>query len=138
MRSAVSSSLELVRRFLIGAGAVAASIAVGTTAVLATRGDAPTLHRLAAPVWCGPPTPLHEELRLGRREHGNFDARALIGLNLDAANDLAVRNGCSVRVVRQDGIANTITLELLIGRINVDVQQDIVTALDASFGGPIG
>jgi hypothetical protein len=98
----------------------------------------PALHRSARPVWCPSvifPPISKVVLRLRDPDHSQFDARGIVGLKLAAAEHLAGRNDCTVRVVNGGG---ALTMDLQSRRIDVDVQDGIVTGLDARTGGPIG
>ena len=86
------------------------------------------------PVWC--PRETFKQVRrsdgrydVERVPHGTFDARDLLGLRQDAAEELAQRNDCSIRVVRRDGEALAATDDLRPNRINVAVTRGVVTAV---------
>jgi hypothetical protein len=67
-----------------------------------------------------------------------LDARRVVGLDLDVAARLAGRGGCSVRAVGGDVDGHTmITMDLRNDRIDVDVEDGTVVALDTTYG-PIG
>jgi hypothetical protein len=99
----------------------------------------PVLHRPAAAAWCPSAIVEIQGHKLSARP-GNWDARAVIGLTLDAASRLAKRHGCQLRPVGGNDVdANTpITMDLIFNRINVDVDDGIVTALDATNGDMVG
>lgn len=50
----------------------------------------------------------------------------LVGLDLDAANELAARSDCQLRVVVRDGNGLVVTADLVTNRIDVEVEGDIV------------
>lgn len=61
----------------------------------------------------------------GRR----FDTQALVGDSLDAAEKRAAGYGCIIRVVERDGEAFPVTLDFSPSRINVVVEDDLVTGV---------
>jgi hypothetical protein len=98
----------------------------------------PALLRPPAPVWC----PSVILSRLGRNlddaaRHGTWDARAIIGLDLDDARRLAERHDCQIRPVggKDVGPDIVLTMDLRFDRINVDVTDGVVTALDGGASG---
>jgi hypothetical protein len=122
------------RRCCQGLGAVvAAAMAVTSTGACGSDDrPKPSLRRPAAAVWC-PSTILTLYARKpGDARHGTWDARAIIGLNLDDARRLAARHGCQIRVVGgEDADPDTlITMDLRFDRVNVEVTGGVVTALD--------
>jgi hypothetical protein len=100
--------------------------------------DRPTLHRAAHAAWCPSAVVRLEDGSSRSYGHGHFDARALVGLDVAAANSLASRHGCMMRVVGGDGAPDVITMDLISDRINVDVHEGLVTALDTANGDVIG
>jgi hypothetical protein len=113
-------------------------LAGGVLGAAGVGGDhRPALHRSARPVWCPPvnlPIPIPID---GRRlpDLARFDARKIVGLKLADAEHLAAVDDCSIRVVNGDDL---LTMDLVFRRINVDVQDGIVTGLDSRWGGPLG
>jgi hypothetical protein len=99
----------------------------------------PVLHRPAAAAWC-PSATVHIQSHKLSAWRGTWDARAIIGLTLDDASRLAKRHGCQLRPVGgKDVDAQTaITMDLIFNRINVDVDDGIVTALDTTNGDMVG
>ena len=83
----------------------------------------PEIQAAAKPIWC--PT-AHAERRGPR---GNFDARRLLALAEREARTLAERNDCVVRVVRRDGERLDTTADLTFYRINVWVNDNVVTRI---------
>lgn len=65
-----------------------------------------------------------------RGSAGDFDARHLLGLAEAEARALAESNECVVRVVRRDGEGLDTTAELDFYRINVWVNDDVVTRIE--------
>lgn len=113
-----------MRILLVAVALIAVGLALGCGG-----DDPPALHRAARPVWC----PAADFGRPASR----FDARRLVGLELGAASQLAVRNRCTLRVVGGD-TNPVVTMDLRPDRVNVDVVDGIVTGLDGRGGGPIG
>jgi hypothetical protein len=119
---------------------VLAALALAAPALGCGGAGPPRLHRLARPAWC--PSAIftrdhRNPHRLRSHGHGHFDARRLVGLKLAAASQLAARNACTVRVVGGD-THPAVTLDLRPDRVNVEVTDGIVTALETQLGGPIG
>jgi hypothetical protein len=115
-----------------------AAVALGWALAACGAKDRPVLQRSARPVWCPSTVTAFSDSKLRSRGHGAFDARRVVGLDLDAATRLARRNGCEVRAVGGDVDGTTIiTLDLRLFRIDVDVEAGTVVALDATYG-PIG
>ena len=71
--------------------------------------------------------PRHRSHRAGATVQQIADA--IVGYCLDAAQELAKSFGYEVRVVRQDGVDLPITDDLVPTRINVEVDNDAVTAV---------
>jgi hypothetical protein len=67
--------------------------------------------------------------RHGIRPVRRFDARRLVGLRLPAASRLARAHRCSVSVSARDGKPVTQIFNLVLRRINVEVDHDVVTAI---------
>jgi len=57
--------------------------------------------------------------------------RQLIGLHLDDARELATRSGYRLRVIRRDGEGLVVTADLDTGRIDVEIEHDIVVGPSA-------
>jgi hypothetical protein len=53
---------------------------------------------------------------------GGFNAKKLKGKRLEAARELALRHGCTVRVVRRNGRNLPVTADLKPNRINVAIK----------------
>jgi hypothetical protein len=111
-------------------------LAGGVLGVARLGGDhRPALHRSARPAWC-PWLNLPSPIGGGRPPRiDRFDAREIVGLELADAKRLAARDDCTVRVVNGGAM---LTMDLGTSRINVDVEDGIVTGLDPRAGGPIG
>jgi hypothetical protein len=133
----------MTRRRLLSATAVLAAAAALALAIAWGSHDRarPTLHRPAAAAWCPSIViPAHAR-KLSDTRHGAWDARAIIGLDLDDARRLAGRHGCELRPVGGEDVDPhvVLTLDLRSNRINVDVTDGVVTALDGGTrGGAIG
>ncbi len=76
-----------------------------------------------------PPWPAHVA---AAQERARGVARQVVGLNLHAANELANRAGCRLRVVRRNGEGLVVTADLDPRRINIEVEGD--TVVGASLG----
>jgi hypothetical protein len=94
----------------------------------------PSVQQRTKPVWC--PKQRYEQVRrsdgrydVQRLPHGTFDARDLLGLRQERAEDLAKRNDCAIRVVVRDGEKLVTTEDLRPNRINVKLERGYVTAL---------
>lgn len=59
----------------------------------------------------------------------SFDAREILGRSTTEAEALAKENGCTVRIVAEDGEERPQTMDLRTERINVVVQDDTVVEL---------
>ena len=112
-----------LRQGLLIAFAVAVGACGGGEAGSSYRPE-PEIQAAAKPIWC--PT-AHAERRGSR---GNFDARRLLGLAEREARTLAERNDCVVRVVRRDGQPLDTTADLNFYRINVGVNDNVVTRIE--------
>ena len=64
-------------------------------------------------------------------EPHHFDAQQLVGMRLAPAEALAERFGCLVRVVRLDGEWQIVTDDYRTDRVNVWVEDDVVTRIDS-------
>lgn len=75
----------------------------------------------------------------GHPAHGAWDARSVIGLDLDDARRLADRHGCVVRPVggKDPDPNGMVTSDLRFDRVNVDVTDGVVTALDGKESGDV-
>ncbi len=60
---------------------------------------------------------------------GTFDARDLLGLSVEDAEQRAEAAGCTVRVLSEDGEERAATMDLRIDRVNVEVRDGIVVVL---------
>ena len=96
----------------------------------------PAVQERKKAVWC--PKQRYEQVRrddgrfdVKRVPHGTFDARDLLGLRQPEAEQLAKRNGCSVRVVVRDGEKLARTDDLRVNRVNINVDRGYVTALQS-------
>jgi hypothetical protein len=56
-------------------------------------------------------------------------AKVLVGLALDEATKVALSNGWQLRVVETDGIANPVTADYVVNRVDVAVKAGTVTAV---------
>jgi hypothetical protein len=122
-------------------------IALAAAAVVATAGGCgsdeharPRLRRPAAAAWCPAAIVSVNTEKLGQAPHGNWDARAVIGLDFDDAIRLARRHGCVLRMVGgEDADPNAaLTMDLRFDRVNVDVTDGVVVALNDATGGIVG
>lgn len=121
-------------------------VAVATTAAAAlTSGCAgsdharPVLRRAAAAAWC-PSIVLGVHTRkFSDARHGAWDARAIIGLDLDEASRMAARHGCQLRLVggKDADPHDLLTKDFRFNRINVDATDGVVTTLDGDRGGDV-
>jgi hypothetical protein len=130
----------MTRRRLLGAGAVLAVAALALA--IAWRSDdraRPTLHRPAAAAWCPSVVIPARARKLSDAHHGAWDARAIIGLDLDDARRMAGRHGCQLRPVGGEDVDAdaVLTADLRFNRINVDVTDGVVTALDGGASGDV-
>ena len=96
----------------------------------------PAVQKRTKPVWC--PKQRYEQVKrpdgrydVKRVPHGTFDAREMLGLREKAAEQLADRNACSVRVMVRDGERLATTEDLRVNRVNVKVERGYVTALES-------
>ena len=92
-----------------------ASIAL--TLVACGGGQGREITRSSEPVWCPVGSP------------GTFDARTVLGKPERRAERAIKRNGCMMRVVARDGVMPALRLDLDLGRIDVTVVDDRVTAV---------
>ena len=69
------------------------------------------------------------ELRSGER----LDAARLVGKTVRRATEIAERHGCTVRVVRRNGVPLPVTDDYLTGRINVAVRNGVVKRIVGVF-----
>jgi hypothetical protein len=61
-----------------------------------------------------------------QRANQTFDTREMIGLDLDAAKDLAAEHGCEVRVSERDGEGLLVTSDSRFDRVDVAVEGEEV------------
>jgi len=59
-----------------------------------------------------------------------FDPKQLIGLSETEAKEIAIRNGYAFRTTRKDKNDYMITCDFRIFRINVELDNEIVTKVD--------
>jgi hypothetical protein len=118
---------------------VVATMSAALASACGGGGSRPQLHRPVAAVWCRPVIAATEGDTLSARR-GKWDARAIIGVSLDNASRLAERHQCQVRPVGGKDVPAdaVITMDLIPNRINVDVTDGVVTALDTINGSPVG
>jgi len=62
---------------------------------------------------------------------GSFDARVLLGMSERAADALAARHGCVVRVAMRDGEGSTLTGDARLDRIDIVVIAGKVAGVEA-------
>lgn len=84
----------------------------------------------AEPVWCPEDAPVGAPVLDDTTSKQRFDARRLIGLDEEEAQRLSARHGCAVRVVIRDGDHLAVTNDFSWQRINVEVEGDVVVAID--------
>jgi hypothetical protein len=77
--------------------------------------------------------------KFSKARHGGWDARAVIGLDVDEASRMAERHGCQLRLVegKDADPHDVLTMDLRFNRINVDVTDGVVTTLDGDRGGDV-
>jgi hypothetical protein len=123
------------RRRLFSAGAVA--VVALASACGDNGGSRPALHRPAAAAWCPSVVYAAQGEQLSHPWRGTWDARAIIGLDLDDAGHAAERHGCDLRPVGGKDVDphDVLTMDLRFNRINVDVTDGVVTALDGAATG---
>lgn len=99
-------------------------------------GARPSLHRPAVAAWC-PSVVQGVEGEKPRR--GSWDAREIVGLDLDEARGVAARHGCEVRPVGGEDVdpRAVVTMDLRFDRINVDVTDGVVVGLNGDASGDV-
>lgn len=60
-------------------------------------------------------------------------ARAIRGLDLEAASAVAEARGCTLRVVRIDGVDQVVTEDFSLSRVNVIVRRGLVVGIDGIY-----
>lgn len=108
--------------------------------------SSPVVERPARAVWC---PDAYDVVRERERDRGNgasgvtprspgdepppakrFDARRILGLDLQRAEQVAAKSGCTVRVIRRDDEDLPRTDDLRPNRVNVTTQQGVVVELE--------
>ncbi len=100
---------------------LAALLLAGLLLMACGEDEEASVPRPAEPIWCP------------KDKAGGFDARDVLGLRFEEAERLAKDNACTVRMVQRDGQGLPVTKDLRFNRINVAVDDGVVTAV-ASIG----
>jgi hypothetical protein len=85
---------------------------------------------ITQPAHAAPCPSQHDSNGHPRPTTSSFDARELLGMTEREAERTARPAGCSVRVVKRDGEFLARTDDVVVSRINVEVEAGIVVALE--------